>query len=88
MTDKTATAVFGSRPSSRVIKHIMVAKLGLSTKIVGGTWFGSRVLNTYLKTGDRLVRYGESVETAHSTVNRLVFSRATENHQILRSDAK
>ena len=37
------------------------------------------MLNTsVMENGDRLVRAEEIVETAHSTVNRLVFSRATK----------
>ena len=40
----------------------------------GGAWF----VNQDCWWNDRLARAEESVETAHSAVNRLVFSKATE----------
>ena len=42
-TDKTATAVLAQERVHVQQKHVMVAELG--NHFVGGTWFGSRVLN-------------------------------------------
>ena len=79
-TDKTATAVFGSRPSSCVIKK---HHHGSGAWFVNQDCWWNLVLKPSIEhlcweTDDRLVHAEVSVETAHSTVNRLVLSRTTK----------